>query len=307
MSIALERSSSSNNRIEGSGFIRGLSCKSNFESTTETGRSSMSGILPGDLRLPLNNPAIMAVEEPKDLDDSCSSSSIGRNSDSSGRSVESDGEDETEVQSSYKGPLDTMDALEEVLPIRRGISKFYCGKSKSFTSLSDASASSSVKDLAKPDNAYTRKRKNLLACSNIIWGDNKNRIDNSLRRSDVGVGGGLSSKRPTNSNRRRTFPISMGTSSSESNNTSENSNSSSSSPPRLRPPLHPPVKSSLNNASSSPPTPPPPRRNSAFSPWRSFSLTDLQGAAADASDSNRPGSSSTTSSRGDHEQKRGHY
>ena len=44
-----------------------------------------------------------------------SSSSIGRNSD-----VSSDGEDcgENEAQSSYKGPLDMMEALEEVLPIR---------------------------------------------------------------------------------------------------------------------------------------------------------------------------------------------
>lgn len=48
-----------------------------------------------------------------------SSSSIGRNSDQSGRS--SDGEDSgenDEVQSSYKGPLDMMDSLEEVLPVR---------------------------------------------------------------------------------------------------------------------------------------------------------------------------------------------
>lgn len=46
---------------------------------------------------------------------SSSSSSIGRNSD-----VSSDGEDcgENEAQSSYKGPLDMMEALEEVLPIR---------------------------------------------------------------------------------------------------------------------------------------------------------------------------------------------
>lgn len=54
--------------------------------------------------------------------ESCSSSSIGRNSDSS-----SDGGDESggesEVQSSYKGPLDTMDALEEVLPVKY---VFYC-------------------------------------------------------------------------------------------------------------------------------------------------------------------------------------
>lgn len=48
-----------------------------------------------------------------------SSSSIGRNSDQSARS--SDGEDSgenDEVQSSYKGPLDMMDSLEEVLPVR---------------------------------------------------------------------------------------------------------------------------------------------------------------------------------------------
>lgn len=43
---------------------------------------------------------------------SCSSS-IGRNSDFDGGS-----DDEAEVQSSYKGPLDTMDALEDSLPFR---------------------------------------------------------------------------------------------------------------------------------------------------------------------------------------------
>ena len=46
---------------------------------------------------------------------SCSSSSIGRNSDCDGGS---DDGDEAEVQSSYKGPLDTMDTLEDSLPIR---------------------------------------------------------------------------------------------------------------------------------------------------------------------------------------------
>lgn len=46
---------------------------------------------------------------------------------------------------------------------RRGISKFYSGKSKSFTSLADASSVSTVEDLAKPVNPYNKKRKNLLA------------------------------------------------------------------------------------------------------------------------------------------------
>ncbi|KAK6119736.1 hypothetical protein DH2020_046529 [Rehmannia glutinosa] len=100
--------------------------------------------------------------------DESSSSSIGKNSDISEEKLSGDGE---EVQSSFKGPLDAMDALEEVLPIRRGISRFYNGKSKSFASLADASSSSSIKDIAKPNNAYMRKRRNLLAC-NLIW-DNK--------------------------------------------------------------------------------------------------------------------------------------
>lgn len=44
---------------------------------------------------------------------------------------------------------------------RRGISNFYNGKSKSFTSLADSTTSSSIQDIAKPENAYTRKRRNL--------------------------------------------------------------------------------------------------------------------------------------------------
>lgn len=119
---------------------------------------------------------------------SCSdgSSSIGRNSDVSENSMEKSG-DGDEVQSSFKGPFDAaMEALEEVLPIRRGISRFYNGKSKSFASLAEAS-SSSAKELAKPDNAYMRRRRNLLACS-LTW--DKNRSN----------GGGIS-KRVTSSSR----------------------------------------------------------------------------------------------------------
>ncbi|XP_042003991.1 uncharacterized protein LOC121752950 [Salvia splendens] len=96
-----------------------------------------------------------------------SSSSIGKNSDLSENSMEKSGDGE-EVQSSCKGPLDAMDALEEVLPIRRGISRFYNGKSKSFASLRDASSSTSIKEIAKTENAYARKRRNLLA-TNLGW------------------------------------------------------------------------------------------------------------------------------------------
>ncbi|KAJ0265908.1 hypothetical protein HA466_0021210 [Hirschfeldia incana] len=82
-----------------------------------------------------------------------SSSPIGKKSDDEGG--------ENEAESPYKGPLDMMESLEEVLPIRRGISKFYKGKSKSFMSLNNIE-SLSVKDLGRPDNLYSRHRRNLL-------------------------------------------------------------------------------------------------------------------------------------------------
>lgn len=54
---------------------------------------------------------------------------------------------------------------------RRSISKFYNGKSKSFACLKEAITSSgSAKDITKTDNAYSRKRKNLLAYS-IMYGN----------------------------------------------------------------------------------------------------------------------------------------
>ncbi|KAK6118337.1 hypothetical protein DH2020_047908 [Rehmannia glutinosa] len=159
-----------------------------------------------------------------------SSSSIGKNSDLSENSMEKscDGE---EVQSSYKGgALDAMDALEEVLPIRRGISRFYNGKSKSFTSLADASSSSSssspsIKNLAKPDNPYSRRRRNTLSC-NLNWDKNRS----SCLKSN---GGGITKR--TNGSTRSTLALAVAM-----------SNSDSSSPGK------------------------------DFSPWRSFSLADLQ-------------------------------
>ncbi|KAL9268357.1 OXIDATIVE STRESS 3 LIKE 1-like protein [Drosera capensis] len=201
-----------------------------------------------------NNRRFGGLEE-----ESSSSSSIGRNSDlSDGRGGE--GGVEEEVESVLKGPLDTMDALEDVLPIKRGISKFYNGKSKSFTSLSEASSVSSIKELAKPENAYTRKRKNLLLSSRS-W-------DKDCSFSSRLDAGGFS-KRQTNSS-RSTVSFAMALSSADSSNTSGSPNSASSSPSRSRPPLHPQSKSSLNGEplSSSP--------QRKFSPWRSFSLSDLQ-------------------------------
>ncbi|XP_071725450.1 protein OXIDATIVE STRESS 3 LIKE 2-like [Rutidosis leptorrhynchoides] len=71
---------------------------------------------------------------------------------------------------------DAIQALEQALPMRRGISTYYNGKSKSFTSLNVVSLSptSSIQDIAKPENAYTRKRKNLSAfnLSSVNTGEN---------------------------------------------------------------------------------------------------------------------------------------
>ncbi|KAK3130167.1 hypothetical protein QOZ80_6BG0489880 [Eleusine coracana subsp. coracana] len=94
----------------------------------------------------------------------CSSSSLGKDSDDGSPTGKEDA-DEGEVQSAYTG-FNGLSALEESLPIRRGISKFYNGKSRSFTFLREAiTPSGSSKDIAKADNAYSRKRKNLLAYS----------------------------------------------------------------------------------------------------------------------------------------------
>ncbi|KAH0644985.1 hypothetical protein KY284_032869 [Solanum tuberosum] len=71
-------------------------------------------------------------------------------------------DDSQEVES----PFTSIQPLHQVLPIRKGMSRFYNGKSKSFTSLREASTSSSAKELAKPENAsyINKKRRNILAC-----------------------------------------------------------------------------------------------------------------------------------------------
>lgn len=56
---------------------------------------------------------------------------------------------------------------------RKGISMFYDGKSKSFTSLADAASSPSVKDIAKQEDAYTRRRRNFMTF-HYVWEKNRN-------------------------------------------------------------------------------------------------------------------------------------
>ncbi|KAG0559400.1 hypothetical protein KC19_10G101500 [Ceratodon purpureus] len=86
-----------------------------------------------------------------------SSSSICQASEDSGScSSDTGGE---EAQSAYRGPLSkgSLSALEESLPIKRhGLSKFFGGKSRSFSSLAEVS---SVTELAKPNNPYAKRQK----------------------------------------------------------------------------------------------------------------------------------------------------
>lgn len=203
-----------------------------------------------------------------DLDDSSSSSSIGRNSDQSDGEDSGQDFDNSEVQSSYKGPLDTMDALEEVLPIKRGISKFYHGRSKSFTSFADVSSASSIKDFAKPENPYNRKRKNLLARNN--FGDKNCNYPPKDDASGI-------SKRLANSDRSTSALCS--TINCSKNNSKRGDSHPLPSSPSCLPPLHPQGKSSLNVGSCSPL----PQRSSHC---RSFSLSDIQFAAAPAATHN---------------------
>lgn len=95
---------------------------------------------------------------------------------------------------------------------RQGISKFYNGKSNSFTSL--VNDSSSAKDVTKLDTAYNRKRKALLSSHNVFdWNETH----------DSGNLSGSMPKKPTSSS-RCTFALPDAIRSSESN-TSEDSES----------------------------------------------------------------------------------
>ncbi|XP_042486387.1 uncharacterized protein LOC122066625 [Macadamia integrifolia] len=59
-------------------------------------------------------------------------------------------------QVSSSGPLYEMSSLMQQLPFKRGLSKYFEGKSQSYTSLSNVR---SLEDLAKPENPYNKKLK----------------------------------------------------------------------------------------------------------------------------------------------------
>ncbi|XP_073272009.1 protein OXIDATIVE STRESS 3 LIKE 1-like [Primulina huaijiensis] len=251
MSIALERNNSGSDKsMERPGFVhRNMTCASSIHNSSDF--------------------SLVEEEDRNALLSSSSTSSIGKNSDEESSGGRGGGEGE-EVQSKYNQEW-ALDALEQVLPVKKSISKFYNGKSKSFTSLSDSAFCSSMNDITKPENAYTRKHKNLMAYKHF-W----ERTSNPTRNSRGGI-----SKRPNNS--RSMLALAAISICGESSNC-ETSNSTSSSLGCSLPPLPPNARRTIcSELPSSPPA-------DKFSSWRSFSLSDLQGAATDASIPCIPGS-----------------
>ncbi|XP_051151257.1 protein OXIDATIVE STRESS 3 LIKE 2-like [Andrographis paniculata] len=77
----------------------------------------------------------------------------------------SDGEsdvDERETQPNRRRTLDSLAALEDALPIKRGLSRFYNGRSKSFCNLNQLSVED-IRDLGKKDHICNKRRRLLLA------------------------------------------------------------------------------------------------------------------------------------------------
>ncbi|KAK1375978.1 Oxidative stress [Heracleum sosnowskyi] len=112
--------------------------------------------------------------------DSDKSSSLGVASTNSDGSSSLDTSDD--ASSSYtfnsansSGSLYDLSDLMSQLPIKRGLSKFYQGKSQSFTSLSRVG---SIEELAKKENAYNNKRKLLNGCKSYGGGLNNYKLYN---------------------------------------------------------------------------------------------------------------------------------
>ncbi|KAK7305627.1 hypothetical protein VNO77_43533 [Canavalia gladiata] len=105
----------------------------------------------------MNNSTIEAHKKGP-FHDSSSSSFSGI---SSGSSMESDSFEEVTSPASSSSSteadlLSDMSSLFQQRPIKRGLSKFYQGKSQSFTSLSSVR---SLEDLAKAENPYNKRLK----------------------------------------------------------------------------------------------------------------------------------------------------
>ncbi|KAJ6434763.1 hypothetical protein OIU84_000073 [Salix udensis] len=100
---------------------------------------------------------------PDDLSDSSSSIGAPDDSDEDDDDDEEVDEEGGVVSSKKNNVLGSLNSLEDALPIKRGLSNHFSGKSKSFTNLSEVNTVNSVKELEKPENSFNKRRRVLMA------------------------------------------------------------------------------------------------------------------------------------------------
>lgn len=107
------------------------------------------------------------IDADAELSSSDDSSSIGTASDDEDPVL--DGQDE-EAQSKSTGDgggssssFASLSSLEDSLPIKRGLSNYFVGKSRSFSNLADC-ANGEANEIGKPESPFNRKRRLEIAC-----------------------------------------------------------------------------------------------------------------------------------------------
>ncbi|XP_014504012.1 uncharacterized protein LOC106764263 [Vigna radiata var. radiata] len=95
-----------------------------------------------------------SIGTPDDTDDENDAVSSQRNQNNSEHDNDDD-EQEEQVHKTLKN-LASLDSLEDSLPIKRGLSNHFMGKSKSFTDLSQVNT---VKELQKQENPFNKRRR----------------------------------------------------------------------------------------------------------------------------------------------------
>ncbi|CAL1390058.1 unnamed protein product [Linum trigynum] len=132
-----------------------------------------AAFVPASAMLPRNKDA--AAEEGSDREytpspesSSTSSSSIGKDSDECEGKEE---EDENEVESSFRGPTSLdLGALEQSLTDsdwRKGLSRCYVGKAKSFSDLGKAESITDISELEKTEHAVNKRRRSEIALAQV--------------------------------------------------------------------------------------------------------------------------------------------
>ncbi|KAM7267368.1 hypothetical protein ACFE04_009534 [Oxalis oulophora] len=95
---------------------------------------------------------------------SSSSSSIGEPDDSDEEEEDDDASSPATAAVQRSGSFGCLSSLDDSLPIKRGLSSHYTGKSKSFSNLADmASSCTPAKDIVKPDNPFNKRQRLIMA------------------------------------------------------------------------------------------------------------------------------------------------